>query len=103
TQVYLSTQTGQGIDLLKTELLKIAGWAQTGESTYLARERHMNAMKTADKHLAIAAEHAISGSPSLDLLAEELRLAQDALNSITGAFTSDDLLGLIFSRFCIGK
>ncbi len=103
TQVYLSTQTGQGIDLLKTELLKIAGWAQTGESTYLARERHMNAMKTADKHLAIAAEHAISGSPSLDLLAEELRLAQDALNSITGAFTSDDLLGLIFSRFGIGK
>lgn len=103
TQIYLSTQTGQGIDLLKTELLKIAGWVQTGESTYLARERHMNAMKTADKHLAIATEHAQSGSPSLDLMAEELRLAQDALNSITGEFTSDDLLGLIFSRFCIGK
>lgn len=103
TQVYLSTQTGEGIDLLKTELLKIAGWVQTGESTYLARERHLTAMKTADKHLAIATEHAVSGSPSLDLLAEELRLAQDALNSITGEFTSDDLLGLIFSRFCIGK
>ena len=103
TQVYLSTQTGQGIDLLKTELLKIAGWVQTGESTYLARERHITAMKTADKHLAIAVEHAVSAAPSLDLLAEELRLAQDALNSITGEFTSDDLLGLIFSRFCIGK
>lgn len=103
TQVYLSTQTGQGIDLLKTELLKIAGWVQTGESTYLARERHMNAMKTADQHLSIAMEHAVSGSSSLELVAEELRLAQDALNSITGKFTPDDLLGAIFSRFCIGK
>lgn len=103
TQVYLSTQTGQGIDLLKTELLKIAGWVQTGESTYLARERHMNAMKTADQHLAIAMEHAASGTSSLELMAEELRLAQDALNSITGKFTPDDLLGAIFSRFCIGK
>ncbi len=103
TQVYLSTQTGEGLDLLKTELLKMAGWVQTGESTYLARERHLNALEIARKHLAIAAEHADSVPPALDLLAEELRLAQDALNSITGEFTSDDLLGLIFSRFCIGK
>lgn len=103
TQVYLSTQTEQGIDLLRDELLKIAGWTQTGESTYLARERHLTAMKVAEQHLAIASEHATAANPSIDLLAEELRLAQDALNSITGEFTSDDLLGLIFSRFCIGK
>lgn len=103
TQVYLSTHDGAGIDLLREELLKIAGWHQTGESTYLARERHLIAMKVAGDHLVIASEQLQQEKPALDLLAEELRLAQDALNSITGNFTSDDLLGVIFARFCIGK
>ncbi|MCL1886566.1 MAG: tRNA uridine-5-carboxymethylaminomethyl(34) synthesis GTPase MnmE [Betaproteobacteria bacterium] len=103
TQVYLSTHDGRGIDLLRDELLRMAGWHQTGESAYLARERHLIAMRIAGDHLAIATQHIEQEKPSLDLLAEELRLAQDALNSITGNFTSDDLLGTIFARFCIGK
>ncbi|MDR0934293.1 MAG: tRNA uridine-5-carboxymethylaminomethyl(34) synthesis GTPase MnmE [Burkholderiaceae bacterium] len=103
TQVYLSTHDGSGIDLLRQELLRAAGWHQTGESAWLARERHLIAMKAAEEHLAIAAEHTAQEKPPLDLLAEELRLAQDALNSIIGDFSSDDLLGVIFARFCIGK
>ncbi len=103
TQVYLSAHEHIGIDLLRAELLRIAGWQQTGESLYLARERHLIALKSARKHLAYAAEHAAQSDQSLDLFAEELRLAQLQLSSITGAFSSDDLLGVIFSRFCIGK
>jgi tRNA modification GTPase len=103
THVYLSAHEHLGIDLLRAELLRIAGWQQTGESLYLARERHLIALKSAGKHLAIAGEHAAASDQSLDLFAEELRLAQAQLSSITGAFSSDDLLGVIFSRFCIGK
>ncbi|MDC8758141.1 tRNA uridine-5-carboxymethylaminomethyl(34) synthesis GTPase MnmE [Janthinobacterium fluminis] len=103
THVYLSAHEHIGIDLLRAELLRIAGWQQTGESLYLARERHLIALKSAGKHLDIAAEHAAQSDQSLDLFAEELRLAQVQLSSITGAFSSDDLLGVIFSRFCIGK
>lgn len=102
TQVYLSTVTGDGIDLLKEAVLEAAGWVKTGESTCLARERHITAIREADSHLSVAAEHA-ANADNLELLAEELRLAQNALNSITGEFTSDDLLGKIFSQFCIGK
>ncbi|WMW80756.1 tRNA uridine-5-carboxymethylaminomethyl(34) synthesis GTPase MnmE [Undibacterium cyanobacteriorum] len=103
TQVYLSAQEHLGMDLLRKELLRIAGWQQTGESLYLARERHLIALKHAHEHLQQAAEYAAQNDQSLDLFAEELRLTQDRLNSITGEFTSDDLLGVIFSRFCIGK
>ncbi len=103
TQVYLSAQEHLGMDLLRHELLRIAGWQQTGESLYLARERHLIALKHAHEHLMQAAEYAAQNDQSLDLFAEELRLTQDRLNSITGEFTSDDLLGVIFSRFCIGK
>jgi tRNA modification GTPase len=92
-----------GIDLLRAELLRIAGWQQTGESLYLARERHLIALRAAREHLDVAAAHAAQDDQSLDLFAEELRLAQDQLSSITGQFTPDDLLGVIFSRFCIGK
>ena len=67
------------------------------------RERHLIALKSAGKHLNIAAEHAAQDDQSLDLFAEELRLAQVQLSSITGEFSPDDLLGVIFSRFCIGK
>jgi tRNA modification GTPase len=103
TNLYLSASAGSGMDLLRKELLSIAGWQQTGESIYLARERHLQALQAARDHLAVAAQLAGQRDSALDLFAEELRLAQEQLNSITGAFTSDDLLGVIFSRFCIGK
>ena len=103
THVYLSATDLLGMDLLRTELLHLAGWQQTGESLYLARERHLSALKAAGRHLASAAAHAALDDQSLDLFAEDLRLAQQNLSSITGQFTSDDLLGVIFSRFCIGK
>ncbi len=103
THVYLSAHEHIGIELLRAELLRIAGWQQTGESLYLARERHLIALRSARKHLAVALEHASQSDQSLDLFAEELRLAQTQLSSITGAFSSDDLLGVIFGRFCIGK
>jgi tRNA modification GTPase len=101
--VYLSAHEHDGIDLLRAELLRIAGWQQTGESLYLARERHLIALRAAREHLDLAAAHAAQSDQSLDLFAEELRLAQAQLSSITGAFSSDDLLGVIFGRFCIGK
>jgi tRNA modification GTPase len=101
--VYLSAHEHDGIDLLRAELLRIAGWQQTGESLYLARERHLIALRAAREHLELAAAHAAQSDQSLDLFAEELRLAQAQLSSITGAFSSDDLLGVIFGRFCIGK
>ncbi len=107
THVYISATDHQGIDLLRGELLRIAGWQQTVESRYLARERHLIALKAAQEHLEFAAYHAApdnhASDKSLDLFAEELRLAQERLSSITGKFTPDDLLGVIFSRFCIGK
>jgi tRNA modification GTPase len=103
THIYLSAHEKIGIELLRAELLRIAGWQQTGESLYLARERHLIALRAAREHLDMAAAHAAQDDQSLDLFAEELRLAQDQLSSITGQFTPDDLLGVIFSRFCIGK
>jgi len=103
TSVYLSSTEKTGIDLLRTELLRIAGWQPTGESLYLARERHLIALRNALEHLVAAQQQAAQDDPALDLFAEELRLMQEQLSSITGAFTSDDLLGMIFSRFCIGK
>ena len=103
THIYLSASEQLGMDLLRAEMLHIAGWQQTGESIYLARERHLLALQAARAHLQVAAELAAQNDQALDLFAEELRLAQERLSSITGAFTSDDLLGVIFSRFCIGK
>jgi tRNA modification GTPase len=102
-ELRLSAKQGDGIALLRAELLRIAGWQADAQSVYLARERHLIALREAREHLAQAAAHAEQNAQSLDLFAEELRLAQEALNSITGEFTSDDLLGVIFSRFCIGK
>ena len=103
THIYLSAHDKVGIDLLRAELLRIAGWQQTGESLFLARERHLIALRAAHTHLDMAGAHAAQNDQSLDLFAEELRLAQAQLSSITGEFTPDDLLGVIFSRFCIGK
>jgi len=98
-QLLLSALSGAGVDLLRQELLGIAGWQGHGEDAILARERHLVALAAADAHLARAAGEL----PRVELCAEELRLAQEALNGITGEFTPDDLLGEIFSRFCIGK
>jgi tRNA modification GTPase len=104
----ISAKTGQGIDALRKKLLEVAGWqAASGEGSYIARERHVQAVAAVQSHLGEASDHLDASlahnAGGLDLLAEELRLAQNALNEITGAFSSDDLLGEIFSKFCIGK
>jgi tRNA modification GTPase len=101
--VWLSARTGEGVDLLRAELLRLAGWQGGGEDTFIARERHLRALRAARVHLDAAGGHARQGAGQLDLFAEELRLAQEQLGSITGKFLADDLLGVIFSRFCIGK
>ncbi|WP_429498004.1 tRNA uridine-5-carboxymethylaminomethyl(34) synthesis GTPase MnmE [Robbsia andropogonis] len=102
-EIRLSAKRGDGIDLLREALLTVTGAQAGAQSVYIARERHLIALQAASAHLAEAAAHADCASQSLDLFAEELRLAQERLNAITGEFTSDDLLGVIFSRFCIGK
>ena len=99
----ISAKRGAGLDGLRAELLRIAGWNPGGESPWLARERHLHALQDAAEHLELAAQHASQDDRVLDLFAEELRLAHDSLSGITGKFTSDDLLGEIFSSFCIGK
>ena len=95
---YISAKTGEGIDLLRSKLLALIGWHQEA-GVFMARERHVRALLLAQQHLASAS---LQGGRA-EFFAEELRLAQDALNKITGEFSSDDLLGEIFSRFCIGK
>ncbi len=99
THVYLSAKTGEGMDLLRDQLLKIAGWQSSGEGVLMARERHLVALSEVSACLRRASDNLAFP----ELLAEELRLAQEFLNTITGEFTPDDLLGEIFSRFCIGK
>jgi len=99
----LSAKTGTGLHVLRRRLLEIVGWQGAPEGVYIARERHVQALRRVQEHLTVAAAHLAAQAQALDLLAEELRLAQNALNEITGEFTSDDLLGVIFSRFCIGK
>lgn len=99
TSLHLSAKTGAGVDLLRAELLALAGWQQGAEDAFMARERHLVALHQAAQHAVRAGEY--FGQP--ELFAEELRLAQEQLNSITGEFVADDLLGEIFSRFCIGK
>jgi tRNA modification GTPase len=101
--ISLSARTGFGIEALRQRLLEVAGWQAVPEGVYLARARHVQALSRVEGHLAVAAEHFAARAQFLDLLAEELRLAQNALNEITGEFGADDLLGVIFSRFCIGK
>lgn len=102
-QLAISALTGDGIDQLRDTLLQLAGAGGAHEGLYLARERHLVALRAAQSHVQIASEHAAQQAHALDLFAEELRLAQEALNRITGEFSSDDLLGEIFTRFCIGK
>ena len=99
----LSARTGQGIEAFRRKLLDIAGFQPGQEGVFIARERHLQALAEALTHLQNARQHVSLGDQALDLFAEELRLAHQALGRITGAVTADDLLGVIFSRFCIGK
>ncbi|MDD2914566.1 MAG: tRNA uridine-5-carboxymethylaminomethyl(34) synthesis GTPase MnmE [Gallionella sp.] len=97
--VRVSAKTGEGIEALRGKLLEAVGWHAQESGAFMARERHVRALVLAQTHLA----QAQTQLGNAELFAEELRLAQHALNEITGEFTSDDLLGEIFSRFCIGK
>src|SRR5690606_32752785 len=101
--VWLSALTGEGIDGLRRCLLELAGWQGAGESQFIARQRHLDALRRASSHLDRATELGWREGQGIELFAEELRLAQETLGEITGEFTADDLLGVIFSRFCIGK
>lgn len=97
--IVISAKSGEGIDELREQMLKLIGWRNQESGAFIARERHLIALNQAKLHLDRAVECLIHP----ELFAEELRLTQQALNSITGKFTADDLLGEIFSRFCIGK
>ena len=101
--LFISAKTGQGLEALRAKLLELAGWNPGQESPWLARQRHVDALLAAQSHLTRASEFALQKDLVLDLFAEELRLAHSQLGLITGQMTPDDLLGEIFSRFCIGK
>lgn len=98
-RVFVSAKTGLGMDALRNKLLALVGWRDQESGIFMARERHIRALQQTHTHLSNA-QHVLNQA---ELFAEELRLAQQALSSITGEFTADDLLGQIFSRFCIGK
>ena len=98
-EIWLSAKTGAGVELLRAKLLEAAGWQAAGEGTFMARTRHLDALARGADHITAAR----AAADQLELFAEELRLAQAALSEITGEFTADDLLGEIFSKFCIGK
>jgi len=97
--IFLSAKIGDGLDILKSHLLELVGFNSNSEGVFMARARHIEALNVVSLHLSTSLEQITSA----ELVAEELRLAQDALSSITGEFTPDDLLGEIFSKFCIGK
>ena len=98
-RLQVSARSGEGVELVRQALLRIAGWHAHGEDVILARERHLTALRKALAHVIEAGGQL----GALELFAEELRLAQEQLGEITGEFTADELLGVIFSRFCIGK
>jgi len=98
-EIWISAKSGAGIDLLRRQLLALAGWTSQGEGVFIARARHLDALRRAGERLELAR----SAGRQLEFFAEELRLAQDAVSEITGEFGADDLLGVIFSQFCIGK
>ncbi len=102
-ELAISAKHGDGLEALRQRLLTLAGWQHAGDGLFMARERHLQALRRVGDHLAHAADLLTAQADHLDLMAEELRLAQQALGEITGEFSADDLLGEIFSRFCIGK
>ena len=101
--VVISAKTGHGLQALREQLLKVVGWQSAPEGLFMARERHVRALGKVHEQLAKASDQLSASNPALDLLAEDLRQAQLHLSEITGQFTPDDLLGEIFSKFCIGK
>ena len=101
--VLISAKTGAGLQRLREQLLQVVGWQAAPEGVFMARERHVRALHSVQDQLVTAQEQLNAARPALDLLAEDLRQAQLHLSAITGAFSADDLLGEIFSRFCIGK
>jgi tRNA modification GTPase len=101
--VLISAKTGAGLPALRQLLLQVVGWLAAPEGVFMARERHVRALHSVQADLETAAAQLGAACPALDLLAEDLRQAQLHLSAITGAFTADDLLGEIFSSFCIGK
>ncbi len=101
-EIYLSAKNGEGIDALKTALKERMGFKENSEDSFIARRRHLDALQRTDDYVKNAELQLIKYNAG-ELMAEELRLAQDELGTITGRFTSDDLLGEIFSNFCIGK
>ncbi|ASK56647.1 tRNA uridine-5-carboxymethylaminomethyl(34) synthesis GTPase MnmE [Vibrio tarriae] len=102
TLIRLSAKTGQGVDALRQHLKECMGFSGNQEGGFMARRRHLDALERAAEHLAIGQQQ-LEGYMAGEILAEELRIAQQHLNEITGEFSSDDLLGRIFSSFCIGK
>ena len=100
--IRLSARTGAGIELLRNHLKQSMGFSGNIEGGFIARRRHLEALEAAGTHL-LQGQYQLVGARAGELLAEELRLAQQALSEITGEFTADDLLGRIFSSFCIGK
>jgi tRNA modification GTPase len=98
-EVHVSAKTGEGLEALRAALLEAAGWTSGGETVFLARERHLRALDAARINL----ESAASQLAQWEFFAEDLRQAQEALGQISGRISADDLLGEIFSRFCIGK
>jgi tRNA modification GTPase len=102
TLLRLSAKQRQGIDLLRNHLKEAMGYSGTEEGGFIARRRHLDALERASQSLA-AGQQQLQGYGAGELLAEDLRQCQNALNEITGEFTPDDLLGQIFSSFCIGK
>ena len=101
--MFISAKTGQGIEALKQKILELVGWGGSQEGVIVARRRHLDCLDRAATHLEQSQQFAANGNISLELFAEELRLAQDQLGQITGKLLPDDLLGKIFSQFCIGK
>jgi len=101
--VYVSAKTGAGVDLLERELLAVVGYEACEEGAFIARARHLAALRSAQARLEAAGAQIARTEPALELFAEDLRMAQEALSTITGEVTADELLGEIFGRFCIGK